>query len=145
MKGGDSVKPIIVLIIALIALGGGFYGGMQYQKSQRPNLANGQFFRQGQFGNRNNTGNRPVSGEIISSDSGSLTVKMPDGSSKIVMFSDKTEINKAAKGTKDDLKKGERIFVFGTTNADGSVTAQNIQLNPQGRMFERAQNNNPQK
>lgn len=58
---------------------------------------------------------------------------MQDGSSKIVLFSDKTEINKAAEATKEDLKVGEKVAVFGTENSDGSVTAQNIQLNPQLR------------
>ena len=78
---------------------------------------------------------RPVSGEILSVDANSLTVKLPDGSSKIVTFSDTTQINKADKATAADLKTGVTVAVFGTTNSDGSVTAQNIQLNPQIRMM----------
>lgn len=71
-----------------------------------------------------------VSGEIISNDGESITVKAQDGSTKIVLLAKSTSINKAAKGTKDDLKNGERVMVIGNQNSDGSVTADTIQLNP---------------
>lgn len=124
----------IITIILVVAVGiAGFFVGMQYQKMQRSTLAGrfgtGQFQRFGANG-----GNRPVFGKILSADANSITVQMTDGSSKIVILSSSTSINKAATATKDDLKTGETVAVFGTTNADGSVTAQNIQLNPQLRM-----------
>lgn len=130
---------ILGVIIALVIGGAvGFFGGMQYQKSQRPNFAQGNFpgRENGQPGQRfggANGANRPVSGEIISADDKSITVKMQDGSSKIVILSDTTSINKQATGTKDDLKTGTNVAVFGTSNSDGSVTAQSIQLNPMFR------------
>ncbi len=124
---------IIAVVLLIIGLGGGFFAGMQYQKSQVPQGANGQGRRLGAGGQ--NGANRPVAGDIISSDDKSITVKMQDGSSKIVLVSSSTQINKAAIATKADLKTGERVAVFGTTNSDGSVTAQNIQLNPQTRGF----------
>src|ERR1041385_6691496 len=133
---------IIAVIISLIVGGaGGFFGGMQYQKSQTPSFGNRQFgFRQfgaGQGVGRNGGGARPVVGQIISSDDKSITVKMQDGSSKIVLISDKTSINKASTGTMADLKTGENIVVFGTQNSDGSLSALNVQLNPQMRFFGR--------
>ncbi len=145
MKGGEKMKNslIITIIVAVIVGAGAFYAGMQYQKSQRPTFGNGQFSRQfqngqaGQSGARQGFGARPVTGEIISSDDKTVTVKMQDGSSKIVILSDKTSINKAAEATVADLKSGERISAFGTENPDGSITAQNIQLNPVFRMQER--------
>lgn len=82
---------------------------------------------------RERTGFRPVVGEIISKDDKSVTVKLQDGGSKIVLFSDGTSINKVSEGSKDDLKTGEQVGIFGTENSDGSVTAQNIQLNPIAR------------
>ena len=125
---------IITIIVALVVGGGAFFGGMKYQQSKQPS-----FMRQGGAGtqgirtganNRIGAGFRPVNGEIISADDKSITVKLQDGSSKIILFSDKTEINKAAEATKDDLKTGEKVAVFGQENSDGSVTAQNIQINP---------------
>jgi len=62
-----------------------------------------------------------------------ITVKLEDGSSKIILLSEKTSINKASEGSITDLTAGEKVAVFGTTNADGSVTAQNIQINPVAR------------
>jgi len=123
---------IIAILVAIIVGGGAFFGGMKYQQSrQRSN------FRQltGQMGQRlgnggNRMGFRPVNGEILSSDDKSITVKLQDGSSKIVLISDKTEINKAAGATKEDLKTGEKVAIFGQENSDGSVTAQNVQINP---------------
>ena len=80
--------------------------------------------------NGNRMGFRPVSGEVISSDDASFTVKLQDGSSKIVLYSSKSTINKASEATKSDVVPGEKVMVMGTENADGSITAQNIQLNP---------------
>lgn len=124
----------IAIVLLLIGLGGGFFAGMQYQKTQKNMGQNGQRgnLAQGRrFGGQN--GSRPVAGEILSSDDKSITVKLQDGSSKIVLVSDKTQINKAATASKVDLKVGEKVAVFGSDNSDGSVTALNIQLNPQFR------------
>lgn len=133
-------NKILTIIIVILVGVGTFFAGTKYQESKSPTFArqftnNGQETRMnGQFqGNGNNTnrmGFRPVMGEIISSDDKSITVKMQDGSSKIVLVSDSTDINKADKANKEELKVGEKVSVFGTSNSDGSVTAQSIQLNP---------------
>ncbi len=127
---------VITIILVLVFTGAGFYGGMKYQQSQRTSfngqLGNGQTARQGlRSGTTNNRGGfRPVAGEIISSDDKSITVKLQDDSSKIVLINDKTQINKAETVNKSELKVGEKVSVFGSENTDGSVTAQNVQLNP---------------
>lgn len=141
-------NTILITIITLLIGGGlGFYAGMKYQQSQRSTLA-------GQFGNRqflmrngqrvnvgNNRGSfRPVNGEVISTDEKSITVKLQDGSSKIVLLSDKTEINKAEKVERSELKEGVKVAVFGIENKDGSVSAQNIQLNPVFRILNNQNN-----
>jgi len=136
------MKPIVVVIIAVGVGALAFFGGTQYQKSQTTTSRNftvGQGSgRNGQMGGVSGTrriGNgQPVSGEIINIDNASLTVKLADGSSRIVLLSEKTIYNKTANVQKSELKVGEKVGVFGTNNTDGSVTAQNVQLNPQFRM-----------
>jgi hypothetical protein len=121
---------IVAVIVAAIA----FFGGMKYQQSKVRLFAAG--FAGGQFGRRGGAGAngvRPVGGSIVSSDDKSVTVKLMDGSTKIILLSDKTVINKATTGSKDDLKTGQQIVVFGTTNSDGSVTAQTVAIG--GGMF----------
>jgi len=123
---------IIALLIVFVVGAGGFFAGMKYQQSKSPRFGNFQGAGNRQFQQRAQ-GFRPVNGEIISADEKSITVKLQDGSSKIVILSDTTTISKSADATKADLKVGEKVAVFGTENSDGSVTAQNIQLNPQFR------------
>jgi len=129
------MNKFITIILVLIFAGAGFYGGMKYQQSRRVSfngqMGNGQFARQDLRNGTNNRGGfRPVSGEIISTDDKSITVKLQDDSSKIVLINNKTQINKAATVGKSELKVGERVSVFGSENKDGIVNAQNIQLNP---------------
>lgn len=118
-----------------------FYGGIKYQESKAKSFT-GQFgegqgmMRNGRVGgNGNRSGFRPVAGEIISADGKSITVKLQDDSSKIVLINDKTVINKVQTVNKSELKVGEKVSVFGSENTDGSVTAQNVQLNPILRMM----------
>ncbi len=133
------MKPIVVFLITVGVGALAFYGGIQYQLSKQPV---GRNFMGQQGAGRTGTGagarrignGQPVSGEIISMDADSLTVKMVDGSSRIVLLNDKTIFNKTASVEKTELKVGEKVGVFGTSNTDGSVSAQNVQLNPQFRM-----------
>lgn len=124
---------IIVAVVLIILAGvGGFFAGKQYQTMQRG--TRGQFGANGQFVRRFGQNGTAAVGQIISQDSNSITVKMQDGSTKIILLSSQTVINKQATGSASDLKQGETVAAFGTTNSDGSITAQNIQLNPQMRM-----------
>ena len=122
-------KNIVIFFIILVMIAAGsFFGGMKYQESKRSQSGRQAFSQNGQ--ERGRQGVRPVNGQIIGIDDKSITVKMRDGSSKIVILSSKTSINKSAQGSKSDLKEGESVAVFGTENSDGSVTADNLQVNP---------------
>ncbi len=128
-------KMILTAAVAAVVAGGGaFYAGMQYAKAQAPSRGAGQFqqFGGGQGGRRNGSPSAGgfVGGEILSKDDKSITVKMRDGSTKIVFFSSSTSIGKVAEGTAADLAVGKQVTVMGMANSDGSVTAQSIQLRP---------------
>jgi hypothetical protein len=124
-------KIIIIAAVALIVVGGGaFYGGMLYGKKQ----AKSSGFAGGNFQTRINrpgtSGSNFISGDIISKDDTSITLKMQNNGSRIIFYSDATQINKFAAGTPADLSTGTSVSVTGTANSDGSVTAQSIQIRP---------------
>jgi len=141
----------VVAIVAVVVGGGAFYGGMKYVQGRggRGNFTNltpeqrqqfmanaGAGFRggAGQDGRlpagRQGMGGGFIAGEIISKDDKSITIKMPDGGSKIVFYSDATEVGKFISGTAVDLEIGKNITVNGTANQDGSLTAQSVQIRP---------------
>ena len=129
---------IVVIAILALLVGGaaGAFGGIQYQKNQRPSFAGGTGFtaRTGTvaMGARGRNANG-AAGTILSVDKNSMTVKLNDGSSKIVLLTSTTAINKAATASASDLTTGETVSAFGTTNTDGSITATNVQINPMTR------------
>ncbi len=134
-------KNLLITIIVVIVIGAaGFFGGMQYQQNKNRSTLGAFGQRNGMMGQRagqNGQNFRPVRGSIISSDDKSITVKMQDGSSRIVLFSDKTVFLKSQSGSKSDLKTGDTVNVIGTQNSDGSVTAQDVQINPPSGNFNR--------
>jgi len=130
-------KLVSIFIVALLIIGGGaFYGGMKYGESKSPARQNFQNLSQeqrqqllqGRTGG--GTGANFLTGEVIAKDEQSLTLKMSDGGSKIVFFSNSTEISKTTEGAVDDIEIGKQIMVSGDQNSDGSYTAKTIQLSP---------------
>jgi len=136
MKNNYLMTIILVIVFAAV----GFYGGTLYQKNQVSSSANGfvagaggRFTGgSGAFGRR--TGGGQTIGIVLSQDASSMTVKLADGSSKIVLLTNSTIFDKSVTASVNDLKVGDRVAVFGTANSDGSVNATNIQLNPTQRI-----------
>ena len=128
-------QMLILVLVALLFGGVGFFGGMTYQKGQVSAMrGNGAAFAgrtgaPGQAAGARRMGGQ-VMGEILSADSNSVTIKLADGSSKIALITSTTSIVNSVSATATDLKVGARVAVFGATNTDGSVTAQSVQLNP---------------
>lgn len=151
------ITPLITAIVFLIA---GFGGGMMLQKSQDSlkglsadklqtkltslGLSNGfggavsgrdvNGVRGGAGfpGGARRAGGGFVSGEIVSQDATSITVKDASGSTKIVYYTGSTTISKSVTGTSSDLVVGQNVTTNGTVNSDGSVAATNIQLRVAG-------------
>ena len=134
------MKPMYVLILLIIIASAGFYGGMLYQKNQmQQSFDSGVGFRRfGPAGSGPN-GIMPVRGQVVSTGNNSVMVKLKDGSSKIVDLTSQTAINKMTSGSASDLKSGEEVTAIGSTNSDGSITAQTVLLG-NGMLFRRGGN-----
>lgn len=154
MKEKNNSLIIAVIVTACVTGGLGFVSGMKYQQSKgnsRPSLT----MNAGGMGNQNKgtqlspagqaqgsqgaagsqtqrgvMGGGASTGTIVTQDGDSLTIKLTDGSSKIISLSSATTVTKNETAATSDLQAGVTIMVFGTTNTDGSVTATRIQLNP---------------
>ena len=140
----SKLVPIITAV-AVVVGGGSFYGGMKYAESKNPrggfsradiqNLSPEE--RQARLQQLGTTGRGVrgngggfTNGEIISKDDKSVTVKLPDGGSRIVFLSGETQIMKSAAGSPGDLVIGAQVTVNGSQNQDGSITAETVQLRP---------------
>lgn len=131
MKNTGTLIPIICV---LVGLGVGFLGGYEYRNYRlnkaAVNVGANRFNRTiGLNGNGMMRGGA-VEGTILSVDDKSITVKMGDGSSKIVLFSGSTTYSNTITSAKGDLKVGGTVAVFGASNSDGSITASSVQINP---------------
>ena len=139
-------KKILIIIIALIVVGGGaFYGGLTLGKTQQPQgltdmqnagdfagrsgMNNGSFAGPpGAVGRTEDSVN--LRGSVLSvDDDGSVVLELADnGGSKIVMLSDSTQIMETKAVESGELTEGKSVIVMGTTNDDGTVSADNIML-----------------
>lgn len=128
----------IVIIAAVVLIGASFYGGMKYGQNQNkrggnfgPGMAQGggQFGGRGGAGIRNGQGSFSV-GELIAKDDKSITLKLADGGSKIILFSDKTVVSKFYQGTMADLTIGQQLMIQGKASAGASLIAESIQIRP---------------
>jgi hypothetical protein len=132
-------KNIGWVVVGIIILGGVFYGGMAFGKSQ---ASAATLTRQTAFGLNNGVrgtrnGGGFTNGQIISKDATSITVQLMMGGasgtqsgSKIIFLNSSTKITKSASGTLSDLAPGTNVSVMGTPNADGSISAQSVQIRP---------------
>ena len=133
--------PIFIAIVILVGAGA-FYDGMKYGQNKSSTPQNFQYMTEEERQQLFASGQRAVrmvnrdgqasdrfsNGEIIAKDGQTITVKSQDNSSKIVFYSESTNIQKSTNGTTEDLQIGQQITVSGTDNSDGSIAAQNIQL-----------------
>lgn len=137
---------MIPITVGVVAIGVGFVGGVYYQKGKVTNtFANrtGNFNRSGNIQNRDTGTNTPrnttntmpgrgglILGEVTNKDQDSLTIKMSDGSSKIVILSGSTVYRMSSEASADQVEVGSQVMVNGQTSSDGSVSATSIELNP---------------
>jgi hypothetical protein len=121
----------IFIVIALIIAAGAFYLGMKYQQSKGPNFnfnrgngLNNRFATSSNnfFGNQGRE--RIIRGQIIAKDDKSLTIKLPNGSSQIVIYSNDTKVEKSVAGQISDLQIGQSVDVS-VKNIDNNILSAN--------------------
>lgn len=150
MKTEKNLITAIGLLIVFSA--GSFYAGSVYGgknnglSNQDGNIRSFSSRGGGNFGNegggRGNSmgggmgsgrmggGGGFANGEIIKKDDQSVTIKLRDGSSKIIYFTASSTVSKSVDGSKDDLIIGQNILANGKASPDGSVIADFVQLRP---------------
>lgn len=146
-------KTLPGIIIAIVIVGAGaFFGGVKYAQSKTIGGRAGAVSfanmtpeqrqaRAQQFGGtagsvgarvggmRGQNGGL-IGGEVLSKDDKSVTVKLMDGGSKIILLSSSTTVMKASTGSIEDVEIGSQITATGSANTDGTVSAQSIQIRP---------------
>jgi hypothetical protein len=137
-----NTKMMAAVVVGALVIGGGsFYAGTKYAAGNTPSRPQGQGFTGGRPGGRGGGGGI-TGGTIISKDAQSITIKLggPNATStngtasgsRIVLYNPSTQIMKFSAGTASDLTIGDMVTISGTTNSDGSVTAQMVQIRPVG-------------
>ena len=131
----------IIGALALLAIGAGagFVEGKAYQTNQANQIRN-QFFRargltpngsdaagSGQGGGFGG-GFGGVAGQIKSVQGNTIELNTANNNVTTVDLTANTRIEKSTQGTTADLKTGEQLVVRGQTGANGTVTANQIQI-----------------
>lgn len=142
-------KSLLIIAGFVVVAGSCFFGGMKYgqiKSSEGPAFGNfqgsdglspeeRQQFFQGDANEDFQPGSRGMSadsfsGEVIDKDEQSITIKLPDGGSKIVFFSGSTRISETKELSASDIEIGGQVMVIGEENSDGSYSADMIQVSP---------------
>lgn len=140
------MKPAIVLLIVVVVGVLSGLGGWQIAQMQRPagrgnfaqGAARGGAVGQTMGGARGGANGAmtpgmrgaAVMGEVSAKDDKSLTIKLADGSSRMVILSGSTTYRRTSDSNLSDIVVGTKVSTFGATNSDGSITAQNVQIDP---------------
>lgn len=136
IKNNTKAKfGLAALVIAVVF----FYGGVKYGQSYSSATVAGSAASRGAIGN-GQFGQRRVggaggmggftSGEVLSKDDKSITLKLRSGGSMLIFVASSTPILKSTAGSADDIQIGAQVMVNGNTNSDGSMSAQSVQIRP---------------
>lgn len=123
---------IVWLVVALIALGGGYFWGKATVSSARGTFGAGAFGSSTRrFAGGATSGGFTI-GQILSIDSSSITLQLANGNSEVVFYSTSTPVTEPTTVSPNALTIGTNVMVAGTSNSDGSLTAQTIQVRATG-------------
>ena len=123
---------LLISSLLIFGLASGFGAGYFFRNSQLPKSRGNFTVINGKNGGMRQglekIGTTIVQGEIISQDDKSITVKLTDGSTKIIILADSTSYSEEKTVEKNNLIVGTKVGIFGTPNSDGSITAQSVRL-----------------
>lgn len=123
---------IVWLVIAIVALGGGFFWGKASGTASRAAGFAGAYSSSTRRTAGVAAGGGLVTGQIATIESSSITLQLANGNSEVVFYSTSTPVSEPTMVSVNTLKVGTTIMVAGTSNSDGSLTAQTIQVRPAG-------------
>jgi hypothetical protein len=123
---------IVWLVIAIVALGGGFFWGKASGAATRTAGFAGAYSSSTRRTAGGAAGGGLVTGQIATMDSSSITLQLANGNSEVVFYSTSTPVSEPTMVSVNTLKVGTTIMVGGTSNSDGSLTAQTIQVRAAG-------------
>ena len=126
-----TIKVIGLVIVGILL----FYAGTQYAKSQPASTTTAASAFAGRSSTRaagaaTGAFGGGTSGTVVSIDSQSITISLKAGGSQIVFSGTSTPITLTTNGTPNDIQMGSNIIVTGTSNSDGSLSAQSIRIEP---------------
>ena len=130
-----------IVVVALLVGAVSFYGGMKFAGGKKtadfqPGNFSGRGMMQGEQKNSRQIGNQQarngglVRGEVLSQTQDQITVKTNGGGSKIILIPGSMDIMTSVKASSTDITVGANVMISGTTNNDGSITAQSLQIIP---------------
>jgi hypothetical protein len=148
------VKPYVVVLLLVVGVLGGFYGGYKlgHNNVSASTVSQNQASRTGAgaFGGGRNGGgfgaacpspgapspspgtNAVAAGTITNLASSSLTITETACDVKVV-FGNTVQVSRNVAGSTSDLKDNLTVTVIGTRQADGSIKATTIQIGGAGR------------
>ncbi len=123
-------KNKVAIIVGVACIVVGFIGGFLIGRSSGISRTAENFGQNGsrQFARMGGQNGSTVAGEVSAVDGNSITVILRNGGSNIVFYSTSTPVAKSVEASSSDIAIGQQVIIAGTSNSDGSITANSIQI-----------------
>ncbi|MFA7319782.1 MAG: hypothetical protein WC022_04275 [Parcubacteria group bacterium] len=118
---GYEKKTLVIAAIVIIAAGAVFYAGAKYEKHKLSALG----LLVNKSANKKAAVNS-IKGIVTAKDDKSVTIKMTDGTTRNIQFSNSMTFGTDGAGSAADVFVGELLVIAGENNADGIFTPTNM-------------------
>lgn len=126
----------IIILVILVAVGM-FFAGRKFEikkAAQVPQSLNQESIENSQQVNQNRPERLDTAlGEVTDKEDGIVALKLRDGSSKKVTFSEGVIVKKIVEGQVSDMTVGQQISVTGEDKEDGTLDAKNVLIRAVGQ------------